>query len=90
MFEHLEQRRLLVLPVSGSVIDLDDSPDVSFVTGGNDVIEIILSGGNIQVRNGAGTVIDQRSASGITAPHGAISAEPPLEAAPLVMTSKMS
>ena len=31
----------------------------------------------------------QRSASGITAPHGAISGEPPFDAAPLVMTSKM-
>ena len=30
----------------------------------------------------------QRSASGITLPQGAISGEPPFEAAPLVMTSK--
>ena len=32
----------------------------------------------------------QRSASGITAPQGAISGEPPFEAAPLVITSKRS
>lgn len=66
MFESLEERRLLVLPISGSVIDLDDSPDVAFITTGNDVIEVILSGGNIQVRNSAGTVLDQRSANGVT------------------------
>lgn len=66
MFEPLEQRRLFVLPISGSVIDLDDSPDVAFITAGNDTIEIILSGGNIQVRNSAGTVLDQRSANGVT------------------------
>ena len=32
----------------------------------------------------------QRVSSGITAPHGAIIAEPPFDAAPLEMTSKMS
>ncbi len=32
----------------------------------------------------------QRSASGTTAPQGAMSGEPPFDAAPLLMTSKMS
>src|SRR5687767_14611100 len=55
MFEHLEPRRLLTVPVSGGTATING-------TTGNDVLELIVISGVLQVRNGAGTVIDSVSA----------------------------
>lgn len=62
--ESLETRRLLTIPVSGTVLNITSA--VPYVTAGNDVLEIVLVGSVIQVRNGAGTVLDTRSAAGLT------------------------
>jgi uncharacterized delta-60 repeat protein len=59
MLDHLEQRRLLAIPVSGGIATITGS-------GGNDVLEIVVSGGVLQLRNNAGTVVDSVSASGVT------------------------
>src|SRR5262245_54820957 len=65
-FEALEQRRLLTIPISGSTLNLTDSPDVPYITAGNDFLEIRLNGSKLEVRNGSGTLLDSRSAAGIT------------------------
>lgn len=57
--ESLEARRLFAIPVSGGVATING-------TAAADVLEVIVSSGTLQVRNGAGTVIDSVSASGIT------------------------
>ena len=51
MFHSLEQRVLLTIPVSGGIATING-------TEGNDVLEIIVSSGILQLRNNAGTVID--------------------------------
>ncbi|HVT88620.1 MAG TPA: calcium-binding protein [Tepidisphaeraceae bacterium] len=65
-FEQLETRRLLTIPVSGTVLNLTDTPDLSYITAGNDVLEIVLVNNVIQVRNGAGVILDSRPAAGLT------------------------
>jgi hypothetical protein len=63
MLEYLEPRRMLTLPLSGSVIQITAAP---YVGGGNDVLELVVSSGVLQLRNSAGTVVDSRSLSGVT------------------------
>jgi hypothetical protein len=59
MLESLESRRYFTIPVVGGV---------AAVGGGatNEVFELILSSGVLQLRNGAGTVIDSVVSAGVT------------------------
>lgn len=59
MFDPLEQRRLLTIPVSGGIASVTG-------TSGDDVLELIVSSGVLQLRNAAGTVVDSVSASSVT------------------------
>jgi uncharacterized delta-60 repeat protein len=58
MLDPLELRRLLAIPVSAGIATING-------TGGNDVLEIINNAGTLQLRNGAGTVIDSVAAAGV-------------------------
>ena len=59
MFEHLRQRRLLTIPLSGGVATVTG-------TANNDVLEIVVISGVLQVRDGGGIVINSVSATGVT------------------------
>src|SRR5262245_1834817 len=61
MFEHLETRRLLTIPLSVGVLQLS-----SYVGGGNDQVELVLNAGTYTLRTIAGVNLDTRSSTGVT------------------------
>ncbi len=59
MLQELERRRMFAISVVAGLATING-------TASDDVIEVIVSSGKLQVRNGAGTVIEQVNSAGIT------------------------